>query len=190
MDGQGFSREVAFSQSVINIGADQGNDIVLRGSSVADFHVDMELELEYIYNFTLELANGAAPSFFPDRTPAAPAVSAGAIPYYECDIQPTFLGSTDPKVFLEKWVYAYLKYPQEAVRNGVQGRVLVDFVIDEKGKMTDVKVLKGVDPLLDAEAVKVVSASPDWKPARLQGRKVRSEMSLYVEFKLEKRKNR
>ena len=151
---------------------------------------DMELELEYIYNFTLELANGAAPSFFPDRTPAAPAVSAGAIPYYECDIPPTFLGSTDPKVFLEKWVYAYLKYPQEAVRNGVQGRVLVDFVIDEKGKMTDVKVLKGVDPLLDAEAVKVVSASPDWKPARLQGRKVRSEMSLYVEFKLEKRKNR
>ena len=66
----------------------------------------------------------------------------------------------------------------------------MDFVIDEKGKMTDVKVLKGVDPLLDAEAVKVVSASPDWKPARLQGRKVRSEMSLYVEFKLEKRKNR
>ena len=151
---------------------------------------DMELELEYIYNFTLELANGAAPSFFPDRTPAAPAVSAGAIPYYECDIPPTFLGSADPKVFLEKWVYAYLKYPQEAVSNGVQGRVLVDFVIDERGKMTDVKVLKGVDPLLDAEAVKVVSASPDWKPARLQGKKVRSEMSLYVEFKLEKRKNR
>ena len=151
---------------------------------------DMELELEYIYNFTLEFVNGAAPSFFPDRTPAAPAASSGAIPYYECDIPPTFLGSTDPKVFLEKWVYAYLKYPQEAVRNGIQGRVLVDFVIDEKGKMTDVKVLKGVDPLLDAEAVKVVGASPDWKPARLQGKKVRSEMSLYVEFKLEKKKNR
>ena len=151
---------------------------------------DMELELEYIYNFTLEFVNGAAPSFFPDRTPAAPAASSGAIPYSECDIPPTFLGSTDPKVFLEKWVYAYLKYPQEAVRNGIQGRVLVDFVIDEKGKMTDVKVLKGVDPLLDAEAVKVVGASPDWKPARLQGKKVRSEMSLYVEFKLEKKKNR
>lgn len=151
---------------------------------------DMELELEYIYNFTLEFVNGAAPSFFPDRTPAAPAASSAAIPYYECDIPPTFLGSTDPKVFLEKWVYAYLKYPQEAVRNGIQGRVLVDFVIDEKGKMTDVKVLKGVDPLLDAEAVKVVGASPDWKPARLQGKKVRSEMSLYVEFKLEKKKNR
>ena len=151
---------------------------------------DMELELEYIYNFSLELVNGEAPSFFPDRAPVAPAASSGAIPYYECDIPPTFLGSTDPKVFLEKWVYAYLKYPQEAVRNGIQGRVLVDFVIDEKGTVKDVKVLRGVDPLLDAEAVKVVSASPDWKPARLQGRKVRSEMSIYVEFKLEKKKNR
>ena len=68
--------------------------------------------------------------------------------------------------------------------------MLVDFVIDEKGKVKDVKVLKGVDPLLDAEAVKVISASPDWKPARIQGRKVRSEMSLYVEFKLERKKNR
>ena len=151
---------------------------------------DMELELEYIYNFSLELVNGEAPSFFPDQTPVVPATSSGAIPYYECDIPPTFLGSTDPKVFLEKWVYAYLKYPQEAVRNGIQGRVLVDFVIDEKGKVKDVKVLRGVDPLLDAEAVKVVSASPDWKPARLQGKKVRSEMSIYVEFKLEKKKNR
>lgn len=151
---------------------------------------DMERELEYLYNFTVELVNGAAPAFRPDEGVEAPAETARAIPYYECDIPPTFLGSTDPKVFLEKWVYAYLKYPEEAVRNGIQGRVLVDFVIDEKGKVTDVKVLRGVDPLLDAEAVKVVSASPDWRPARLQGKKVRSEISLYVEFKLERKKNR
>ena len=61
---------------------------------------------------------------------------------------------------------------------------------DAKGKMTDVKVIRGVDPLLDAEAVKVVSASPDWRPARLQGKRVASEMSLYVEFRLERKKNR
>ena len=151
---------------------------------------DMERELEYLYNFTVELVNGTAPAFRPDEGVEAPVETARAIPYYECDIPPTFLGSTDPKAFLEKWVYAYLKYPQEAVRNGIQGRVLVDFVIDEKGKVTDVKVLRGVDPLLDAEAVKVVSASPDWRPARLQGKKVRSEISLYVEFKLERKKNR
>lgn len=151
---------------------------------------DMERELEYLYSFSLELVNGSAPSFLPDASGKSQDVPEAPVPYYDCDVPPTFLGSTDPKVFLEKWVYAYLKYPQEAVRNGIQGRVLVDFVIDAKGKVTDVKVLKGVDPLLDAEAVKVISASPDWKPARLQGKKVRSEISLYVEFRLERKKNR
>lgn len=149
----------------------------------------MEKETEYIYNFTVELANGTAPSFSADKEQKkAAARSDGVIPYNDCDIKPTFLGSSDPRVFMQKWVYAYLKYPQAAVRNGKQGRVLVDFIIDEKGKVRDVKVLKSVDPLLDAEAVKVISASPDWKPARHRGAKVKSEMSLYVEFRLEKNK--
>ncbi len=149
---------------------------------------DMERELEYIYNYAVELANGEKPVFNPDKVTSPEAGASGVIPYYECDYRPTFLGSPDPKVFLQKWVYAYLKYPQEAVKYGIQGRVLVDFIIDEKGKVTNVKVLKGVDPLLDEAAVKVVGASPDWKPARHQGKKVKSEISLYVEFKLEKKK--
>lgn len=151
---------------------------------------DMERELEYIYNYSIELINGEAPVFNPDTEVRTSHVSNGAIPFNECDYKPTFLGSPDPKVFLQKWVYAYLKYPREAVNNGIQGRVLVDFIIDERGKVTDVKVLRGVDPLLDDEAVKVISASPDWKPARHQGKKVKSELSLYVEFKLEKKKNK
>ena len=163
-------------------GTDRDTPSILR-------YDEMERELEYIYNFSMELVNGQAPAFRPDGSARVREEDA-PVPYYDCDIPPTFLGSTDPKVFLEKWVYAYLKYPDEAVRNGIQGRVLVDFVIDARGKVTDVKVLKGVDPLLDEAAVKVISASPDWKPARLQGKKVRSEMSLYVEFKLERKKNR
>lgn len=150
----------------------------------------MERELEYIYNFSVTLANGAKPAFNPEDA-LKKRVDRGddsIVPYHDCDTKPSFLGSTDPRVFLQKWVYAYLKYPQEAVRNGVQGRVLVDFVIDERGKVQDVKVLKGVSPLLDAEAVKVVAASPDWKPARNKGKKVKCELSLYVEFKLEKTK--
>jgi TonB family protein len=87
-------------------------------------------------------------------------------------------------------VYQYLKYPDEAVRNGIQGKVLVDFIIDENGKVTDVKVLRGVDELLDAEAVRVIAASPAWKPGYVKGKKVRSEISLYVEFRLEKKKNK
>lgn len=149
----------------------------------------MERELEYIYNFSVNLVNGQAPEFSQDSmAKAGSAADSEVVAYYDCDYKPSFLGSTDPKVFLEKWVYAYLKYPKEAVRQGIQGRVLVDFVVDEKGKVRDVRVLKGVHPLLDDEAVKVVSASPDWKPARDRGKKVKCGMSLYVEFKLERNK--
>ena len=70
---------------------------------------------------------------------------------------------------------------------GIQGRVMVDFIIDKDGKVTDVRVVKGVSPSLDAEAVKVVSASPKWKPGRYAGEKVRVAMNIPVEFRLEKK---
>ena len=149
----------------------------------------IERELDYIYNFSVNLVNGRAPEFSQDSMAKAESeTDSEVVAYHDCDYKPSFLGSTDPKVFLEKWVYAYLKYPKEAVRQGIQGRVLVDFVVDEKGKVRDVRVLKGVHPLLDDEAVKVVSASPDWKAARDRGTKVKCGMSLYVEFKLERNK--
>ena len=70
---------------------------------------------------------------------------------------------------------------------GVQGRVMVAFVIEKDGKVSDVRVVKSVSPELDAEAVKVVSASPKWKPGRLAGEKVRTSMTIPVEFRLEKK---
>lgn len=150
---------------------------------------DMDRELEYLYNFTVALVNGSKPEFRPtEQTHKRHIFDREVVPYYECDTKPTFLGSNDPSVFMKKWVYVYMKYPQEAVKKGTQGRVLVDFIIDQKGKVRDVKVLKGVDPLLDAEAVKVIEASPDWKPGRVRGEKVDTELSVYVEFRLEKKK--
>ena len=153
--------------------------------SIIDYE-NMERELEYIYNFAVELANGPKPLFRPSdalKKEDSPVV----IPYYDCTTKPSFLNNYDPKVFLEQWVYRYLKYPQAAVDRGIQGQVLVGFVIDEDGKITDVHVLRGVDELLDEEAVRVISASPKWKPGTLNGKKVKSSMSLYVEFRLEKR---
>lgn len=155
--------------------------------SIIDYDT-MERELEYVYNYSVALINGPKPIFNPsDLSGLTKKGDDSVVPYYDCDYRPSFLGSRDPRVFLEKWVYTYMKYPKEAVKNGIQGRVLVDFVIDEKGKVRDVKVLKGVDPLLDAEAVRIISASPDWKPGWLRGKKVKSRMSLYVEFRLEKK---
>lgn len=155
--------------------------------SILDYP-DMERELEYIYNATMALAdwNGDI-AFRPDEAPKKKPAKNNIVSYADCDQRPMFLNSTDPKQFMEKWVYQYLKYPQEAVRDGVQGRVMVEFVIGIDGKVTDVKVVKGVSPELDAEAVKVVSASPKWRPARLKGEKVRCSMTIPIEFRLEKK---
>lgn len=144
----------------------------------------MEKELEYIYNFTVALCNGSKPSFLNERVEQKD--SDDAVPFYACDVRPSFLGSGNPEDFLKKWVYTYLRYPKAAADNGVQGRVLVGFTVDAKGKVGDVKVLRSVDPLLDDEAVRVVSASPDWKPGRVKGQKVKSSVSVYVEFRLKK----
>lgn len=150
---------------------------------------DMEREAEYIYHYALELINAqTAPEFRPsDDANRKFTEGEEIVPYYECDVKPQFFGSSDPSMFMQKWVYVYLRYPDEAVNAGIQGKVLVDFVIDERGKVTDVKIIKGLAEILDNEVIRVVSASPDWKPARQHGRKVKCEMSLYVEFRLEKR---
>lgn len=146
----------------------------------------MERELEYIYNFVMALQEAPAPEFTPSEI-RMHSGSSEAVPWNDCDLKPSFMNNYDPNVFLNKWVYVYLKYPKEAIDNGIQGRVLVDFIIDEKGKVRDAKVVRGVNPLLDEEAVKVVAASPDWKPARVRGKRVACEMSLYIEFRLKKR---
>ena len=159
--------------------------------SIIDFGM-MERELEYVYNFVLELANTDRDLAFRNEPVAEKKdrTSEGVVAYYDCDQRPMFLNSADPRQFLEKWVYQYLRYPPEAVENGIQGTVQVNFVIDKDGKVRDVKVAKSVDPLLDEEAVRVVSASPKWRPGRLRGEKVSTSMTIPVEFRLARKTDR
>ena len=151
---------------------------------IVDFD-GMERELEYIYTYTVALCNGIRPLFRQDSG-KAPAPVDGAVSWNDVDIKPIFLTSNDPSYFLEKWVYQYLKYPKYAVENGIQGRVYVDFVIDESGNVKDVKVSRSVHTALDEEAVRVVSASPKWKPGRHRGKEVKVAMTVPVDFRLEK----
>ncbi len=88
--------------------------------------------------------------------------------------------------FLKKWVYPYLKYPDSAIRAGEVGRVYVEFIVEKDGSVSNVVVTKGVSDELDDEVVKVVSASPKWKPAKLHGQNVRVKTSVAVDFKLSK----
>lgn len=77
-----------------------------------------------------------------------------------------------------------VKYPAAAAKNKISGKVITSFVITETGKVTDVKIVKGVDADLDAEAKRVVEAMPDWIPAEKEGKKVKSDMVLPVSFQL------
>lgn len=157
---------------------------------IIDFE-GMERELEYIYSFVQHLANGQRPLFRSTDVPRAekPA-AAGVYAYSDVDVKPLFLNSQDPRTFMERWVYPYLKYPQYASENGIQGRVLVEFVIDEKGEVGDVRVVRGIHESLDAEAVRVVSASPKWRPGRHLGKKVKVSVTVSVEFRLDKDKGK
>lgn len=155
--------------------------------SIIDYDA-MERELEYIYNYVETLANlPSAPKFRPEPSTGRGPAFDDVVAYYDCDQRPTFLNSADPAQFMERWVYQYLKYPETAVVQGIQGRVMVEFIIDKDGKVTNVRVVKGVSDELDAEAVKVISASPKWKPGRVKGEKVRTSITVPVEFKLEKK---
>jgi protein TonB len=83
-----------------------------------------------------------------------------------------------------KYLQNSLNYPQEAVRNKIQGTVFVQFVVNRDGKIVDVKVVRGVHSLLDNEAIRVVKNMPAWIPAEQQGKKVRSQFTLPVTFTL------
>jgi TonB family protein len=155
--------------------------------SIIDYET-MERELEYLYNFTEVLSNTDASLMFrPGQVAKRSKEYDDVVSFYDCDQRPVFLHSSDPKDFLQKWVYQYLKYPAEAIRDGVQGRVMVDFVIEKDGSVTDVRVVKGVSEELDAEALRVVKASPKWRPGRVNGNRVRTSLTIPVEFKLEKK---
>ena len=146
----------------------------------------MERELEYIFNFaqTLSCTNHSL-QFRQGAMDSAKELGGEKIySYYDCDVKPMFLNNPDPAIFMSKWVYQYLKYPEQAVKEGIQGVGQVSFVIEKNGSVSNVKVFRGIDPLLDDEAVRVVSASPKWRPARVRGEKVRSTMTIGVEFRL------
>lgn len=105
-----------------------------------------------------------------------------AIPFQLVEKQPSFKGG-GPNEFT-KWVNQRLVYPEIAKENGVQGRVTLQFTVEKDGSVTNVKVLRGVDPSLDKEAMRVVSSSPKWTPGRQRDRAVKVTYTFPVIFQL------
>lgn len=113
---------------------------------------------------------------------AAPAIEEEEPPFMFVEEDATFQGG-DLNAFRD-WVQQNLVYPPLAVENGIFGRVTVQFVVDSRGDVTDVTIVRGVDPSLDKETVRVIQSSPKWTPPRQGGRAVKQLFTIPVIFQL------
>lgn len=94
--------------------------------------------------------------------------------------QPQFPGGS-----VNGWLADHIKYPVVAAENGISGRVVVQFVVERDGSVSQVRVVRGVDPSLDKEAQRVISSMPKWIPGKQNGQAVRSRFTVPVTFRLE-----
>ena len=144
---------------------------------------EMEIRCNYIYHFLQVLADQDEISSI-DADPEKRAARADKVyAVSECDVRPQFFHSNE-RHFLQSWVYKYLKYPQKAIEEKLQGQVLMSFIVEKDGSVTNVTVEHGIDQLLDDEAVRVIEVSPKWIPGQIKGNKVRTKIVIPVEFRL------
>lgn len=129
---------------------------------------------------TLEPATQVEPTA-QQETPEANTAQQGKI-YSVVPNMPTFKSGVDE---LLGFIHKNIKYPTTAQENGTQGRVIVQFIINTDGSLSDAKIVRGVDPYLDKEALRLISIMPKWNPATLEdGTVVRCKYTLPVTFKL------
>ena len=103
-------------------------------------------------------------------------------PFTVVEVMPVFPGG---QTALAQYIASHLKYPTVAQENGIQGRVFVSFVVGEDGYVEDVRVIKGVEPMLDKEALRVIQSLPRWTPGNQQGKPVRVKYTVPVTFALQ-----
>lgn len=95
--------------------------------------------------------------------------------------QPSFPGGPSA---LNNWIRNNISYPAEAVKNEIEGRVTVSFIVEKDGSISNVKVVHPIEPSLDKEAVRLVAMMPKWKPGRQNGQPARVKYFVPITFKL------
>jgi TonB family protein len=102
--------------------------------------------------------------------------------FYAVEKEPSFPGGPDAYV---SFLQHNLKYPENAAKQRIEGKVFLSFVVEKDGVLTDITLLRGVSPDLDAEALRVIAISPKWKPGIQNGIPVRVKYNLAIVFKLQ-----
>ena len=97
------------------------------------------------------------------------------------EVMPQYPGG---QIAMLKYFMENIKYPEQAMKKGIQGRVAVSFIVEKDGSISNVKPVLSVHPLLDKEAVRVVKSMPKWSPGKQNGKPVRVRFNVPVMFKL------
>ncbi|MDX9782392.1 MAG: energy transducer TonB [Bacteroidales bacterium] len=142
---------------------------------------DMKIENELIINTEDDKNLGVEIKDYV-KGPVEEVIEEEEIPFTIVEEKPSFQGG-DENTFT-KWVASKLVYPEIAKENGVQGRVILQFLVGTDGSVSDVKVVRGVDASLDREAARVVASSPKWKPGRQRNKPVKVRYTFPVIFQL------
>ncbi|MCA8829375.1 energy transducer TonB [Hymenobacter pini] len=145
----------------------------------------MRVRLVFLLIACLSAAVGRAQVRTVSLADSAPTQAAGAAPaapevFHAADEMPAFPGGAEA---FQKFLRKELKYPDEALRKGVSGRVFVRFVITDEGRIRDVEVVKGLGSGLDEEALRLVRIMPWWTPGRISGRPVWVSYTLPIIFR-------
>ena len=113
---------------------------------------------------------------------AAPAPTPTDSVYEVAEVMPEFPGGTQA---LFEFISKNLEYPQNAIDGQIEGRVIVQFVVDKAGKVDNIQVVRSIDKMLDQAAIDVVRALPAWKPGMQNGKPVNVRYTLPIAFKLQ-----
>ena len=100
-------------------------------------------------------------------------------------VAPIFKGGSQE---LEKWIQEHLQYPADAAKAKIEGRVIVEFVIDKNGAITSPRVVRGINDVFNNEALRVIKSMPHWTPGRAHGKPANTRYTYPVTFKLAKAK--
>ena len=103
------------------------------------------------------------------------------VPFALAEVRPEFPGG---EAALQKYIASHVQYPEIARENGLQGKVYVQFVINKRGEVENAIIARGIDAVLDKEALRVIQNLPNWKPGVQRGKPVRVSYTVPINFKL------
>jgi len=144
--------------------------------------VEEKVETHFNINIEDDQSKAQIQTFIPPPPPKPKEEEATEEIFVVVEEQPEFPGG---QAALMKFLSDNIRYPVIAQENGIQGRVICSFVVEKDGSITDVQVVRGVDPSLDKEAVRVIQSMPKWKPGKQRGKPVRVRFTLPIVFRLQ-----